>query len=50
MIKGFFEGLRLMIVIGQLYRDDAEPLLEMLGQYAVTIREPLSPFWYRCSV
>ncbi len=45
MIKGFFEAIRPMIVIGQLsYRDDAEPLLEMLGQYAVTIREPLSPF------
>lgn len=45
MISDFFEARRPMIVIGQLpYREHVRALLQCIEQYAVVIREPLSPF------
>lgn len=45
MIRGFFEAKRPMLVIGQLpYNNNSEMLLSNIEQYAMVIREPLSPF------
>ncbi len=45
MVRDFFEARRPMVVIGQLpYRSGTEMLLDSIEQYAMVIREPLSPF------
>mgnify|MGYP003408762062 FL=1 len=45
MVNDFYGSSRPMVVIGQLsYRDNTEWLLQRIEQYAVVIREPLSPF------
>lgn len=45
MIRNFFEAKRPMVVIGQLpYCRGCEMLLNSIEQYAMVMREPLSPF------